>query len=97
MRLDQFQECLQALSPIDFERFVADVIRRSGRFTGVQLQGRHGMVDRGVDIEGIEADPLLGRPRRWVFQVKKSKVVGVDVAHYMQAITQLSESEGPTQ
>jgi hypothetical protein len=97
MRLDQFQECLQALSPIEFEKFVADVIRRSGRFTAVRLLGVPGMVQRGIDIEGIKADPLLGQPRRWLFRVKKSKMVGVDVARYMQSVAMFAESERPTQ
>jgi hypothetical protein len=98
MRLDQFRECLQALGPIEFEKFVADVIRKSGRFNGVQLLGRTGMPDRGIDIEALEADPLLGQPRRWLFQAKKSKMVGADVAHYMQSVAMLEKSDSqPTQ
>jgi Restriction endonuclease len=98
MRLDQFRECLQALDPIEFEKFVADVIRKSGRFNAVQLLARRGMTDRGIDIEAIEADPLLGQPRRWLFQAKKSKMVGVDAANYMQSIAMLEKSERqPTQ
>jgi hypothetical protein len=87
MRPDEFQEALQSLSPSQFEKFVADLLRRSGRFREVRLAS--GPIDRGVDIEAIEADPLLGRPRRWVFQVKKTRVVGFDVARYMHAIADL--------
>ena len=95
MKLDQFQEALQLLSPIQFEKFVADLLKRSGRFREVRVEA--GPFDRGVDVEAIEADPLLGRPRRWVFQVKKTRVVGVDVAHYMHAIAQMAQQEGPSQ
>jgi Restriction endonuclease len=95
MRLDQFRECLQALGPSEFEMFVADVIRKSGRFNGVKLLGRSGMLQRGIDIEAMEANPLLGQPRRWLFQAKKSKMVGVDVAHYMQSVATVEKSETP--
>jgi hypothetical protein len=95
MRLDHFQEALQALSPIEFEKFVGDLLKRSGRFRDVRVQA--GPVDRGIDLEAIEADPLLGQPRRWVFQVKKTRVVGVDVAHYMYAISHEAQLEGPSQ
>lgn len=95
MRLDQFQEALQSLSPIEFEKFVADLLKRSGRFKGVRLES--GPFDRGVDVEATEDDPLLGRPRRWIFQIKKTRVVGADVAHYMHAIASQAQQEGPTQ
>jgi hypothetical protein len=95
MRLDQFQEALQSLSPIQFEQFAADVIRKSGRFSEVRLES--GPVDHGIDIAAVELDPLLVRPRRWVFQVKKTRVVGLDVARYMQAISLHAQREGSTQ
>ena len=95
MRLDHFQEALQALSAIEFERFVGDLLKRSGRFRDVRVQS--GPFDRGIDVEAIEADPLLGQPRRWVFQIKKTRVVGVDVARYMCAITHEAQQEGPSQ
>jgi hypothetical protein len=97
MRLDQFQELLQSLSPIEFEKFVADLLRRSGRFTDIHLVGGVGVIDRGVDVEAHEYDPILGRPRRWVFQIKKTRVVGPDVARYMYAIAHEALQEGPTQ
>jgi len=95
MRLDQFQEALQTLSPMDFEKFVGDLVRRSGRFKDVRLQG--GPMDQGIDVEATEIDPMLGKPRRWVFQVKKTRVVGVDVARYMYTIAHMALQEGPTQ
>lgn len=95
MRLDHFQEALQSLSPMEFEKFVVELLRKSGRFAVVRLEA--GPMDRGVDIEALETDPLLGRPRRWIFQVKKSKVVGVDIARYMHAIASTLEREVPSQ
>lgn len=95
MRLDQFKEALQLLSPIEFEKFVADLLKSSRRFSEVRIEA--GPFDRGVDVEAIEADPLLERPRRWMFQIKKTRVVGVDVARYMHAITSMVQQEGPTQ
>ncbi|MEZ5359826.1 MAG: restriction endonuclease [Candidatus Zixiibacteriota bacterium] len=95
MRLDVFQDSLQALSPMDFEKFVGDVIRGSGRFKDVRIHG--GPIDQGIDIEAIEIDPMLGKPRRWIFQVKKTRVAGVDVAGYMYAILRIVESQEPTQ
>lgn len=95
MNLDQFQQSLLSLSPLDFEKFVAEVVRRSDRFDNVRLQAM--VQDRGIDVEAMEKDPLLGRPRRWVFQVKRAKLVGVDVADYMYAIARSAEQEGPVQ
>jgi hypothetical protein len=95
MRLDQFQEALQSLSPIEFEKFVADLLKKSKRFKEVRLES--GPLDRGIDVEAIEVDPMFGQPRRWIFQIKKMRVVSVDVAHYMQAIASTVQREGPTQ
>lgn len=94
MRLDHFQEALQTLTASEFEEFVAQLLMSSGRFEEVHLGP--GSMDRGVDIEAIEVDPLSERPRRWVFQVKKSRVVGVDVARYMKTIALDAQSKRPS-
>jgi len=59
----------------------------------VQLLGRPGTPQRDIDLEAMEANPLLGQPRRWLFQAKKSKMVGVDVAQYMQSVATVEKSE----
>jgi len=95
MRLDQFQEALQVLNATQFEHFVFELLKRSARFTDVRL--KHGPLERGVDIEAIELDRLLGRPRRWVFQVKQARVVTRDIVPYMQVISRMATQEGPVE
>jgi hypothetical protein len=82
MRPDEFQEKLRSLTWADFERFVADILRDSGRFCDVR---QNVLVDssmgwkREFDIAAIEVDPVGPMPTKWYFEVKKRDLISVDV------------------
>ena len=78
MKLDEFQESLQALSPLEFERFVVNLLAKSGDFQNVHAQSR--IESRHVDALAELANPLLGQPRKWIFEIRKTRIVGRDVA-----------------
>jgi hypothetical protein len=95
MTIDEFQDVIHKLNPADFKKFVFDLLKRSDRFKDVRMQS--GTMNQGIDIEATEVEPLPGKPRRWVFLVKKILLFGVDVANYMYPIAQIALKRGPTQ
>jgi hypothetical protein len=92
--LKDFQQALQGMSATELEQFVADLLARSGRFLDVRLV--HGAKEYGKDIEAFEPDPLLTRPRRWIFQVKKMRLAGADLATYLKFIAKVAERDDPS-
>jgi HJR/Mrr/RecB family endonuclease len=74
----QFQELLETLSPIEFERFVFDVLTESGQFSKVELTTNNR--DIGVDIIGYEKETITSSkfPTKWLIEVKRTKLIGVD-------------------
>src|SRR5207245_412450 len=80
---EQFREVLGTLDYPAFERFIVALLARTGRFREIQLNA---LVDSyEVDIQAVEADPIAGPPRRWLFDVKRSKLVGSDVVRFLSA------------
>jgi hypothetical protein len=94
MTLRDFQETLQGMSEGELEQFVADLLIRSGRFKDVRLV--HGAREFGKDIEAFELDPLLTQPRRWIFEVKKMRLVSADIAHYLHSVAKAAELNDPS-
>jgi hypothetical protein len=94
MTLKDFQDALQDMTETELEQFVMALLSRSGRFSDVKMF--HGAREYGKDIEAFESDRLLSKPRRWVFQVKKMRLVGADVANYLRFIAKTAENEDPT-
>jgi hypothetical protein len=93
MTLKDFQDALQEMNEAELEQFVVALLRRSGRFTDLKMF--HGAREYGKDIVGFESDVLLSKPRRWVFQVKKMRLVSADVANYLRFIAKAAENEDP--
>lgn len=89
-----FQDALQEMSETELEQFVMALLTRSGRFTNIKML--HGAREYGKDIEALESDRRLQQPRRWVFQVKKMRLVSADVANYLRFIAKTAEYEDPT-
>ncbi len=81
MESDRYQERLLRLSPLEFEIFLVELLRRTGRFSEVSVS--HGPAERGVDIEAVEKESLTRKSRRWLFEVKRTKVAGKDLISRM--------------
>lgn len=78
MRLDEFQDRLRALDWYQFEKFIFDLLRETGRFAEV----RTSVVDAysQYDIVATENDSLTGSPSTWYFEVKHWKrPIGISV------------------
>jgi hypothetical protein len=84
MNVERFQRLIEALSPLEFEQLVASVLRSSNRFTDVQLTAP--AADRGVDIVATETASNSAERRKWYFQVKKARLVAVDIVRYVHAL-----------
>src|SRR5687767_1846636 len=93
MEIKEFQDALYSLTARDFEHFVAEALRTSGRFENVSLATSG--PDKGIDIvaEEVTSDPL--QRRTWYFQVKKIRVAGGDFARYMATIDELHRLSQP--
>jgi Restriction endonuclease len=82
MRPDEFQDKLRLLTWADFEKFVTDVLRDTGRFRDVRQSV---LVDSGMgyvrefDIAAIEVDSVGPIPPKWYFEVKKRDLTSIDV------------------
>ncbi|AXY77643.1 hypothetical protein D3H65_28285 [Paraflavitalea soli] len=76
---------LETLSYVEFEQFVADVLIESGKFSKVE---RSTIINNiHIDIIAHEKDTiaLSQFPTKWFFEVKKSKLVGLDVVYQLLA------------
>jgi hypothetical protein len=93
MNAADFQEALDTLTGAQFEAFVADLLRNAGNFSSVVLVGQRGHPDLGYDIEAREPRPTGGE-RRWLVQVKKTKLAGADLVNYLSAIAHRIGADG---
>lgn len=82
MTLDEFQDKLRSLNWADFERFVVDILRSTGRYGQIEqsarIVGGAGHM-REFDIVAIEANSLTPIAQKWYFEVKKRNLTSVDV------------------
>lgn len=81
--LNDFQEKLAALRGETFELFVVDILRATRRFS--HITRNEIMRGRQIDIAAIEADSVSNNPRRWIFELKGTKMVSSDVVHHIEA------------
>jgi hypothetical protein len=99
MNLDEFQDKLRSLSWQDFESFVVDILRSTGRFSdiaqSVLIDGGAGL-KRQFDIVAVESNPIASTPRNWFFEVKKRNFISVDVIDSLIGKYQdIPQSDGP--
>lgn len=73
MRLDQFRERLLSLSWPELEAFIADVLRRSKRFTEIETQKHLGGTE--IDIAAKSSDAFLPQPTTWYFEVTTARTI----------------------
>ena len=82
--LREFQERLELLTPQDFENFVVDVLRSTHRFAEIK---RNAVINGSqIDIVAIEKDSLSMHMRKWFFEIKKMRVVSLDVVHKLMGL-----------
>lgn len=82
MNLDEFQNRLSLMSPMDFEKFVVDILRRTKQFSDVRecvlVNDGKGYV-REFDIVAAESTNSDLPPQTWYFEVKKRPLISIDV------------------
>jgi len=86
----QFKDLLEILSPRDFEMFVCDVLADSGQFDRVELTSSSR--DVGVDIIAYEKETITSSkyPTKWLIEVKRAKLIGIDTVRQIFAWSSLS-------
>ncbi len=75
--LAKYLESLASLRPDIFERFVSDILSKTGRFSDMIPNARIG--PRQVDIYAVEANPISPSTRKWAFEIKPRKLITLDV------------------
>lgn len=77
--LSDFQDKLYALDPSSFERFVADIIRSTRRFSDIVINS---VIDGyQIDIIANEVGVLSTVPRKWFIETKRVKHITADMIH----------------
>lgn len=84
MKLPEFQQLLQSMNWADFESFVVNLLRSSGKFAEIRLH-QH-MMGHEIDIVATEIAHPLGQPATCFFETKVSKVVPTDVINRVAAL-----------
>ncbi|MCB1930460.1 MAG: restriction endonuclease [Rhodocyclaceae bacterium] len=84
MKLPEFQQFLQSMSWADFESFVVDLLRSSGKFTEIRLH--QNVMGHEIDIVATEVGDPFGLPATCFFKTKASRVVPTDVIDRVVAL-----------
>ena len=84
MKLVEFQQLLQSMGWADFESFVVDLLRSSGRFTDIKLH--QAIAGHEIDIVAREKPDPLGQQATCFFETKASKIVSADTIHQVGAL-----------
>lgn len=95
MKLNEFQQFLKSMKWADFESFIVDLLRSSGRFTEIKL---HQLIaGREIDIVAKEKPDPLGQEATCFFETKASKMVSVDTIDQFSMLPSILSSsvKGP--
>lgn len=84
MKLPEFQQSLQSMNWVDFESFVVDLLRTSGKFKEIRLHQR--VMGHEIDIVATEIAHSLGQPATCFFETKASKIVSTDIVDRVAAL-----------
>lgn len=87
MKLFEFQQFLQALTAVDFENFVADLLRTSGKFVDIRLNQL--IQGHDFDIVAIEDAHPLGQRATCFFEIKAAKVVSADIVARLARLSEM--------
>jgi HJR/Mrr/RecB family endonuclease len=81
----QLQGFLETLSPVEFERFVFEILTESGQFSKVELTSRNR--DAGIDIIAYEKATIISGKyhTKWLIEVKRTKFIGIDTIRQLMS------------